>query len=128
MIPFIGNSAFGECPSLQQITLYGNTVYTYEPEDPYNTFSESTKVTILKNVPAIKLPKTEGGILASALEYVSGFKDFHTGEIQKNEDYGFPEYLGKGKWAVYGNAGPKKDVLNVIKFHSFKISGYGQYR
>ncbi|MDE7349911.1 MAG: leucine-rich repeat domain-containing protein [Muribaculaceae bacterium] len=114
VIPFIGNSAFGECPSLKEITLYGNPAYTNEPEDPYNTFSEATKVTILKNAPVIRLPKTDGGILASALEYISGFKDFYTGEIEHNEDYGFPEYLGRGKWAVYGNAGPKKDVLNVL--------------
>lgn len=45
-IQFIGNKAFQECPKLREITLYGSPKYTNEPGDSYNTFQESTKVTI----------------------------------------------------------------------------------
>lgn len=114
VIPFIGNKAFAECPNLKAITLYGTPNYTHEPGDIYNTFSEGTTVSIVPNVPEVKLPNSKDGILTAVIDYVSTFKDFHTGVIEKNEDYGFPDYYGKGRWAVYGNAGPKKDVLNVL--------------
>lgn len=51
----------------------------------------------------------------SVLDYIFNFKGFQSGDIEKNEDYGFPDCYGKGKWTAYGNAGPKKDVLNVLE-------------
>lgn len=114
VIPFIGNRAFAECPNLKAITLYGSPIYTNKPGVIFNTFSENTAVSIDPIVPEVKLPKSKDGILAAVIDHVSTFKDFHTGMIEKNEDYGFPDFYGKGRWAVYGNAGPKKDVLNVL--------------
>ena len=114
-IQFIGNKAFGECPNLYKITLYGSPQYTNEPNDIYNTFSRTTNVTVQSNIPEIEFPRAKGGILMSVLDYISNFKGFHSGGIEKNEDYGFPDFYGRGKWTVYGNAGPKKDVLNVLE-------------
>lgn len=114
-IQFVGNKAFTECPNLNKITLYGSPQYTDEPNDVYNTFSRTTTVTVQSDIPEIKFPGAKGGILMSVLDYISNFKGFQSGGIEKNEDYGFPDCYGKGKWAVYGNAGPKKDVLNVLE-------------
>lgn len=114
-IQFIGNLAFAECPNLKQITLYGSPQYTNEPGDLYNTFSEWTSVTIENNIPPIKLPKSSTGILSSAWDYVSQMPYFYREEIKNNEDFGFPQFIGKGKAAVSGNAGPKPDVLHVLE-------------
>lgn len=115
VIPFIGNKAFAECPNLKHITLYGSPKYTNESGDLYNTFSEWTSVTIENNVPPVKLTKSSTGILSSTWEYVSQMPYFYNEEIKNNEDFGFPKYLGKGKAAVSGNAGPKPDVLHVLE-------------
>lgn len=114
-IQFIGNMAFAECPNLKQITLYDSPQYTNEPGDLYNTFSEWTSVTIENNIPTIKLPKSSKGILSSAWDYVSQMPYFYREEIKNNEDFGFPQFIGKGKAAVSGNAGPKPDVLHVLE-------------
>lgn len=115
VIPFIGNKAFAECPNLKEITIYGSPQYTNTPGDLYNTFSEWTSVSIENNVPPVQLSKSPNGILSSAWNYVSQMPYFYNEEIKNNEDFGFPKYLGKGKAVVSGNAGPKPDVLHVLK-------------
>lgn len=114
-IRFIGNMAFTGCPKLKYITLYGNPRYTCEPGDSYNTFDDKTKVTVKKDLPEIKLTASPGGILTSVRDYVAAMPSFQTEEIDSNQKYGFPEEFGKGKVTLYGNAGPKKDVLRVLE-------------
>lgn len=114
-IRFIGNKAFAGCPDLKNITLYGDPKYTCEPGDSYNTFDDKTKVTVKKDLPEIKLTASPGGILTSVRDYVAAMPSFQTEEIDSNQKYGFPEEFGKGKVTLYGNAGPKKDVLRVLE-------------
>lgn len=123
-IPFIGNKAFAECRNLRQITLYGSPQYTDRPGDSYNTYSDWTSVAIEKELPPVQLPESSKGILSSAWEYVSQMPYFYSEEIKNNKDFGFPKYLGKGKFAVYGNSGPKHDVLHVLEAipSSYKIA------
>lgn len=113
--PFIGNKAFAECPNLKEITLYGSPKYTNEPGDYYNTFSDWTTVTIKNDMPPVNLPKSPHGVLASAWKFVSEMPYFYNEEMKNNEDFGFQKYLGRGKAAVSGNAGPKPDVLRVLE-------------
>lgn len=114
-IPFIGNKAFAECHNLKHITLYGSPKYTNRPGEIYNTFSEWTSVEIENNIPPVKLPESSNGILYSAWDYVSQMPYFYIEEMKNNEDFGFPKYVGKGKVAISGNAGPKPDVLHVLE-------------
>lgn len=117
MLDFIGNKAFGECPSLKQITLYGHPAYTHTPGDSYNTFSNSTKVKFVpEGLPKVKLPKSDLGILHSAFEYISKMPDFETIEFNANGEYDlFNGNFDHGTVTVYGNSGPKKDVLRVLE-------------
>lgn len=114
-VEFIGNSAFEKCPKLKKIQLYGNPTYTDDgADDPYNTFESYTKVNIKKGAPSPKLAKSKGSIFDRVYITVSKLPYFGEMEIPKNEDYGFPQYLGKGKAAVYGNAEPKEDILRLL--------------
>lgn len=45
-------------------------------------------------------------------------------EISNNEDYGFPQYLGKGKATVYGNADPKEDILRLLDLIPKKLLAF----
>ena len=107
----IGLHAFEQCPNLGEITFYGNPDYFTEPGI---CFDAHTKVVVEPQVPPIQLPKSNKGILASVLEYVSTSSNFQTSDIARNEDYGFRPSFGKGRWAVYGNSSPKNGVLKVL--------------
>ena len=107
-ITAIGRHAFEQCPNLAKITLYGNPDFT-------EGFDAHTKVVVAPQEPPIVLPQSEQGVLASVLEYVSTSSCLLTEEIANNENYGFPASLGKGRWAVYGNSGPKNGVLKVLE-------------
>ena len=107
-ITAIGRHAFEQCPNLAKITLYGNPDFT-------EGFDAHTKVVVAHQEPPIVLPQSEQGVLASGLEYVSTSSCLLTEEIANNENYGFPASLGKGRWAVYGNSGPKNGVLKVLE-------------
>lgn len=114
-ISFIGNNAFSDCPELQQITFYGNPEYTDNLGDTYNTFAGTPIViNILEKTPKEKLKNSKKSILEATYDHISNFDGFMVGEIESNESYGFPDFFGKGRWTVYGNAGPKKDVMNVL--------------
>lgn len=115
VIAFIGNSAFEKCPNLKTIQLYGNPTYTYNgPDDPYNTFEPYTKINIEKDAPSPMLVKGKGSIFEKVYITVSNLPYFGEMEIPNNENYGFPEFLGKGKAVVYGNADPKEDILRFL--------------
>lgn len=115
VIEFIGNSAFEKCPKLKTIQVYGNPTYTYDgSDDPYNTFEPYTKVIIENDAPSPTLVNRTGSIFERIYLTVSKLPNFVEMEIPNNEDYGFPEYLGKGTAAVYGNADPKEDILKLL--------------
>lgn len=115
MIEFIGNSAFEKCTKLESIQLYGNVAYTYDGQDNnYNTFEPYTKVSLAKDAPTPLLAKGTGSIFEKIYLTVSKLPYFKEMEIGNNEDYGFPEYLGKGTAVVYGNADPKEDILRFL--------------
>lgn len=125
VIEFIGNSAFEKCPKLESIQLYGNPTYTYNgPDDPYNTFEQYTQINIEKGVPTPELVKSKGSIFDRIYITVSKLPYFGEMEIPNNEDYGFPQYLGKGKAAVYGNAEPKEDILRLLGLIPTKYLAY----
>lgn len=113
-IDFIGNKAFGECPALREITLYGNPRYTNKPGDDYNSFAVGTKVSVVSDGPPVSLDTSAGKIMQSIFDKVAALPDFQTEPIAKNSDYGFPDFMGSGKWTGYGNAGPKRDVMNIL--------------
>lgn len=112
---FIGNKAFAECPNLKRITLYGSPQYSNNQGNLYNTFSKWTSVKIENSFPPVKFPESSTDILSSAWDYMSQMPYFYREEIKNNEDFGFPQFIGKGKAAVSGNAGPKPDVLHVLE-------------
>lgn len=114
-ISFIGNKAFADCPKLKEITLYGTPNYTYESDDSYNTFSAGTHVNIKNEIPLVVLPKSQPSILNSAWDHVARMPYFYNEKMENNKDFGFPDYFGHGKAAVYGNAGPKPEVLHVLE-------------
>lgn len=115
VIGFIGNSAFEKCPKLKTIQLYGIPTYTYDgQDDPYNTFEPYTQINIAKDAPVPIIAKGKGSVFENIYITVSKLPYFAEMEIPNNEDYGFPEYLGKGTAAVYGNADPKEDILRFL--------------
>lgn len=125
VIEFIGNSAFEKCPKLKRIQLYGNPTYTYDgPDDPYNTFEPYTQVNIEKVAPTPLLAKGKGSVFDRIYLTVSKLPYFGEMEIPNNEDYGFPQYLGKGKATVYGNAEPKEDILRFLSLIPIKYLAY----
>lgn len=125
VIEFIGNSAFEKCSKLRKIQLYGNPTYTYDgPDDPYNTFEPYTQINIEKEAPTPLLVKGKGSILDRIYLTVSKLPYFEEMEIPNNEDYGFPQYLGKGTAAVYGNADPKEDVLRILNLIPHELLAY----
>ncbi|MCM1141406.1 MAG: leucine-rich repeat domain-containing protein [Muribaculum sp.] len=125
VIEFIGNSVFEKCPKLKQIQLYGNPTYTYDGlYDPYNTFEPYTRVNIEKGAPPPELAKSKGSIFDRIYLTVSKLPYFSEMEIPNNEDYGFPQYLGKGKAVVYGNAEPKEDILRLLSLIPMKSLAY----
>lgn len=125
VIEFIGNSAFEKCPKLKKIQLYGNPTYTYDgPDDPYNTFEPYTQINIEKGYPTPSLVRGKGSIFDRIYLTVSKLPYFGEMEIPNNEDYGFPQYLGKGKAAVYGNAEPKEDILRLLSLIPMKCLAY----
>lgn len=112
-IKYIGNRAFIACPKLESLTVYGNPTYSSNEEAslPIESFK---KIMVETELPPINLPKSTNGVLYSAWEYVSQMPYFQSEEIKNNEGFGFPKYLGKGTAAMYGNAGPKKDVIRIL--------------
>lgn len=112
-IQFIGNGAFTACPKLESLTVYGNPSYSIGVET-YLPIESFKKISVTKDLPQVNLPKSSSGILSSVWDYVAQMPYFYNEEMKNNEDFGFPKYLGKGKAAVSGNAGPKPDVLHVL--------------
>lgn len=124
-IEFIGNSAFEKCPKLNTIKLYGNPSYTYDdPDGSYNTFEPFTKVIIEKDAPSPTLVNSKGSIFERIYHTVSEFPYFGIMDIPNNEDYGFPQYIGNGTAAVYGNADPKEDILKLLGLIPTKYLAY----
>ncbi len=125
VVEFIGNSAFGKCLKLKKIQLYGNPTYTYDGlDDPYNTFEQYTQVNIEKEAPTPLLAKSKGSIFDRIYLTVSKLPYFGEMEIPNNEEYGFPQFLGKGKAVVYGNAEPKEDILRLLSLIPMKCLAY----
>lgn len=115
VVEFIGNKAFAKCPKLQAIQLYGNPQYTYDgADDPYNTFESYTKINVDKESPSPKLESGKGSVFERIYRTVSQLPHFEEMEIPNNEEYGFPEYFGKGTATVYGNADPKEDIVRIL--------------
>ncbi len=126
-ITFIGNKAFRDCPNLKKITLYGNPRYTTN-DNSYDTFEKQTKTNVEESAPEVKLPKSKGGILTSVFDAVTAMPHFQVMDIKKNSDYGYPDYFGKGRMVVYGNASPKEDVLRILKAIPAKYFAHEEVR
>lgn len=110
---FIDRGAFNDCPQLKEIALYGTPNYAVR-EGQSKSFDSDAKIIIAKELPPIKLPKSEAGVLTSVWDYVSLMPYFYVEEDDVNNKVGFPKSFGKGKAAISGNAGPKPDVLRVL--------------
>lgn len=92
-----------------------DAMYAYSSQDdPYNTFESYTRIKITKDAPIPLLAKGKGTVFEKVYFTVSKLPYFEEMEIPNNEDYGFPEYLGKGTAVVYGNADPKEDILRFL--------------
>lgn len=113
----IGNKAFRECPSLKEIILYGDPRYNEEEgEEPgsYRTFGLKTRVVKMPFIqPSYRDSKKESRLL-SAFKKTCLLPGFTVKPIKRNGDYGYADYMGKGKWTGYGNASPKEDVLQLL--------------
>ncbi len=110
---FIDRAAFNDCPKLKEVTIYGTPDYAVR-DGQSKSFDNSTKVIITKELPPVRLPESNAGVLASVWDYVSQMPYFYITEDEVNKGVGFTQDFGKGKAAVCGNAGPKPDVLHVL--------------
>lgn len=111
---FIDRAAFYDCPQLKVITLYGVPGYAIL-DGQSKTFDDETKIVIKKEIDNVKLPKSKFGILSSVWDFISKMTYFYIDETEINSKVGLPKYFGTGKATIYGNAGPKKDVLNILE-------------
>lgn len=110
----IGRSAFQNCIKLSSVELYGRADYI-AGEGAESSFPKTTQVRVEGTLPPINLAADDAPILEAAYAHVAGMPYFGTKEIENNEDYYFPSTLGKGKFAAYGNAGPRPDVLHILE-------------
>lgn len=124
-ISFIGNGAFNDCPNLHTIQLYGNPQYSQNKKiESYNSFGANTKILISETVPAPELLNVKGGMLERAWQTISKMPYLQILDIEKNDMLGFPEYFGKGRAIVFGNAYPKEDVLRYLNLIPSKLIAY----
>lgn len=124
-ISFIGNGAFNDCPNLLTIQLYGNPQYSQNKKyESSNTFGSNTKVLISETVPAPELLNVKGGMLERAWQSIEKMPYMSILDVEKNDMLGFPEYFGKGRAIVYGNAYPKEDVLRYLNLIPSKLIAY----
>lgn len=118
----LGSRTFQKCPNLHEMVVYGFTRYIAdEPAEPEcnfegnNTFDPFFEVFYIADLPGMVLPKSKKGILHAVYSHVAAMSGFTTGDMKKIKKQRFPEFLGKGHYAVYRDASPKKDVLRALE-------------